>query len=316
MSPFRQKVFARAFAVGHEFAACRREGRRAGLWLRFRHLLFDRLVFTKIRTKLGGCVRMAVSGGAPLSLQIALWFEAAGILVVEGYGLTETSAPATTCTPKAYKHGTVGQAIPDTKVRIAKDGEIEVQGPGVFRGYFKDEAASASAFTADGYFKTGDIGELDDEGFLKITDRKKDIIITAGGKNVAPANIENLLKEHPLIGQAMVYGDRRPYLVGAISLDPEEAPLWAEQQDLGQISLEELSKEPRVRAAIDEHVAASNAQLAPYETLKKWLVVGVPFAPENGYLTPTLKLRRRVIVEHFGPELDALYDAESRPGIH
>lgn len=315
MSPLRQKVFARAFAVGHEFASCQREGRRVSLWLRFRQLLFDRLVFTKIRTKLGGCVRMAVSGGAPLSLQIALWFEAAGILVVEGYGLTETSAPATTCTPKAYKHGTVGQAIPDTEVRIAKDGEIEVRGPGVFRGYFKDEAASSSAFTADGYFKTGDIGELDDEGFLKITDRKKDIIITAGGKNVAPANIENLLKEHSLIGQAMVYGDRRPYLVGAISLDPEEAPVWAEQQGLDLTSLEVLSTHPQVRAAIDEHVAASNAQLAPYETLKKWLVVGVPFAPENGFLTPTLKLRRRVIVEHFGAELDALYDTESRSGI-
>ncbi len=316
MSPLRQRIFARAFEVGHEYAARRREGRKAGFWLRLRHMFFDRLVFTKIRTKLGGCVRMAVSGGAPLALQIALWFEAAGVLVVEGYGLTETSAPATTCRPTAYRHGTVGQAIPDTEVRIATDGEIEVRGPGVFQGYFKDEAATASAFTEDGYFRTGDIGELDAEGFLKITDRKKDIIITAGGKNVAPANIENLLKDHPLIGQAMVCGDRRPYLVGAISLDPEEAPLWAEQRGLIVTGLEDLCKERSVCAAIEEHIAACNARLAPYETLKKWLILDVPFIPENGYLTPTLKLRRRVIVEHFGAQLDALYDAESTAATH
>ncbi len=316
MSPLRQRIFARAFETGHEFAARQREGRRAGFWLHLRHMFFDRLVFAKIRAKLGGCVRMAVSGGAPLALQIALWFEAAGILVVEGYGLTETSAPATTCRPTAYRHGTVGQAIPDTEVRIASDGEIEVRGPGVFQGYFKDESATASAFTEDGFFKTGDIGELDTDGFLKITDRKKDIIITAGGKNVAPANIENLLKEHPLIGQAMVCGDRRPYLVGAISLDPEEAPLWAEQRGLNVIGLKNLCEERSVCAAIEEHIAACNARLAPYETLKKWLILDVPFIPENGYLTPTLKLRRRVIVEHFGTQLDALYDAESTAATH
>jgi len=311
MSPLRQRIFARAFAVGHEFAQLRRNGGKPGLWLRLQQTLFDRLVFAKVRAKLGNHVRMAVSGGAPLALQIALWFEAAGILVVEGYGLTETSAPATTCTPTAYKHGTVGRAIPDTDVRIATDGEIEVRGPGVFQGYFKDEAATAEAFSEDGFFKTGDIGELDAQGFLKITDRKKDLIITAGGKNVAPANIENLLKEHPLIGQAMVYGDRRPYLVGAISLDPDEALSWAQRHGAAGSNLEELSQDPVVCAAIDQHVKATNTQLAPFESLKKWLVVGVPFVPENGYLTPTLKLRRRVIVQHFGAELDALYDSET-----
>ena len=307
MSPLRHKVFARAFDVGHQFAACRREGQPVGLWLRIRHLIFDRLVFAKIRAKLGNCVRMAISGGAPLSLTIALWFEAAGILVVEGYGLTETSAPATTCTPTAYRHGTVGRAIPDTEVRIASDGEIEVRGPGVFRGYFKDEAATSDAFTADGFFKTGDIGTLDEDGFLTITDRKKDIIITAGGKNVAPANIENLLKQHPLIGQAMVYGDRRPYLVCVIALDPDEAPSWVAQHGLPKDSLKTLRDQPSVRAAIDAHVAASNAQLAPYETLKQWFVADEPFVPENGYLTPTLKLRRRVIIDHYSTELENMY---------
>jgi len=308
MSPFRQRIFARAFAVGHRVAELRRTGRKPGLWLRIQHRIFDRLVFAKVRAKLGNRVRMAVSGGAPLSTPIALWFEAAGILVVEGYGLTETSAPATTGTAAAYKHGTVGRAIPDTEVRIAEDGEIEVKGPGVFQGYFKNEQATADAFTADGFFKTGDIGELDDEGFLKITDRKKDLIITAGGKNVAPANIENLLKEHPLIGQAMVYGDRRPYLVGAISLDPEEAGSWAAREGRPGNSLEELSRDEVVEAAIAKHIAATNGQLAPYETLKKWLIVPLPFIPENGYLTPTLKLRRRAIVETFGSDLDALYE--------
>ncbi len=303
----RQRIFERALAVGHQYAELARRGIEPGLGLRFRHWLFDRLVFKKIRDKLGGRVRMAVSGGAPLALQVALWFEAIGILVVEGYGLTETSAPATTSRPDAYKHGTVGQAIPGTTVRIAADGEIEISGPGVFSGYYKDPTATAQAFTKDGFFKSGDIGELDADGFLKITDRKKDIIITAGGKNVAPANIENLLKEHPLIGQAMVFGDRKPYLVCAIALDPEEAPAWASQNGITEVALTVLSETPEIQQAVSEHLKACNRQLAPYEKLKKWIVVGEPFAPENGYLTPTLKLRRRVIVEQYGDQLEELY---------
>jgi long-chain acyl-CoA synthetase len=302
-----QGVFDWAFGIGQEVAELERAGGSPTGWLSARHRLADRLVLRKVRQKLGGSIKLVVSGGAPLAPHLSEWFHAAGILVVEGYGLTETSAPATTNTPDNYRFGTVGQAIPGTDIRIADDGEIEIKGPGVTTGYYRDEDATSAAFTNDGYFRSGDIGNLDPEGYLRITGRKKNIIITAGGKNIGPGRIENLLKEHLLVGQAMVYGDRKPYLVCLLALDPEDAPAWASAEGIESDDLGELSRHPRVVAALTDHVEEVNAQLASYETLKHFEVTEVPFLPENGYLTPTLKLKRRAILGDFGSQIEALY---------
>ena len=307
LSGVRRRIFDWAFRIGHEAAALERRGERATGWLAMRHRVADRLVLSKVREKLGGCVKLIISGGAPLAPHLSEWFHAAGILVVEGYGLTETSAPATTNTPDTYRFGTVGRAIPGTDIRIAEDGEIEIRGPGVFSGYFKAPDATASAFTSDGFFRSGDIGTLDSEGFLRITDRKKNIIITAGGKNIGPGKLENLLKEHQLIGQAMVYGDRKPYLVCLLSLDPDDAPAWAEAEGIEERSLASLASHPKVLGALGAHVDHVNTLLPSFESLKYWDVVDVPFLPENGYLTPTLKLKRRAILADFGDRIEGIY---------
>ncbi|MCO4768508.1 MAG: long-chain fatty acid--CoA ligase [Deltaproteobacteria bacterium] len=310
MPPAKQAGFARAFSVATRVRAAERRGERIGLVDRFRMWLYDRLVFKTIREKLGGNLELIVSGGAPLAVELSEWFDAAGLLVVEGYGLTETSAPATTGTPDAYRFGSVGRPIPGTDVRIAEDGEIEVRGPGVFRSYFKNPEATAAAFTEDGFFRTGDIGTLDPDGFLTITDRKKDLIITAAGKNIAPAGIENLLKQHRLIGQAMVHGDRRKFLSCLLTLDEEEAPLWAAEQGHDDTSLAAIAARADVQAQIDTWMADCNAQLANYERPKKWRLLSVAFTPESGYLTPTLKLKRREITKDFGADLDAFYASD------
>jgi long-chain acyl-CoA synthetase len=302
----KRRVFHWAFRIGHEVAAATRAGRSVGWWTRVKHRVADRLVFTKIRAKLGGRVRLVVSGGAPLAPYLSEWFHAAGLLVVEGYGLTETSAPATTCTPDAYRFGTVGRPIPRTEIRIDADGEVLIRGPGVFTGYYRDEEATAAALSADGWFRSGDIGDVDADGYLRITDRKKDIIITAGGKNIAPQPLENLLKEHPLVGQAMVWGDQKPYLVALLTLDPDAIPEQAPRFGV-EPTLEAMAASPAVRAELDAWVAAVNARVARYETIKRHAVLSVAFVPENGYLTPTLKLKRRIIRQDFGDDIERLY---------
>jgi len=303
----KARVFAWGFAMGRRMSALERAGETPGWSLRLRHRVADRLVLSKIRAKLGGSIRFIVSGGAPLAPHISEWFHAAGMLVVEGYGLTETSAPATTNTPRDYRFGTVGKAIPGVDLRIADDGEVLIRGPNVFPGYYKDPVATAEAFTDDGWFKSGDIGEIDDDGYLSITDRKKNLLITAGGKNIAPSNIENLLKEHNLIGQAMVCGDRQPFLSAILALDPEDAVEWAEAEGLECADHAALCAHPRVREAIEAHVEAVNAKLARYESLRKWHLLDVPLGIEGGYLTPTLKLKRRAILADFSDVLDSLY---------
>lgn len=312
--PARKTVFDWAMGVGGLASAAAREGRGLRPFHQVQHRLADRLVLRRIREKLGGSLRWVVSGGAPLAPSISEWFHAAGVLVMEGYGLTETSAPATTNLPDAFRFGTVGKPIPGTSVRIAEDGEVIVRGPGVFGGYWKDAAATGRAIDAEGWFRTGDVGEIDADGYLRLTDRKKDILITAGGKNVPPANIEGLLKEHPLIGQALVAGDRKPYLVALITLDPEEAPLWAKAHALPQ-DLAALAQEPLVQKEVGAHVAATNARLARYETIKAWSLLSVPFTVDNGLLTPTMKVKRREILHQFGDVVDQLYRREApQPG--
>ena len=307
LSPFRRAVFRWAFAIGGRVRGKQHRGEATSWWERRRLRIADKLVFSKVRDKLGGNIEFIVSGGAPLAPELSRWFHAAGLLVIEGYGLTETSAPATTNTPTSFRFGTVGRAIPDTDVVIAPDGEVLVRGPGVFKGYFDDDEATAEAFTNDGFFRTGDIGALDDEGFLTITDRKKDLIITAAGKNIAPANIENLLKQHRLVGQAMVHGDRRKFLTCLLTLCPEEAPEWAAEQGMTDTSLAAVSARQEVRADLAAHVASVNGRLARYESIKKWELLPVAFAIDNGYLTPTLKLKRRQITQDFRDHLDAFY---------
>jgi long-chain acyl-CoA synthetase len=311
LRPRQRAVFDWAFEVGKRCAALGREGGKPSWSLAAQRRIADALVFSKVRAKLGGAIKLIVSGGAPLAPHISEWFHAVGILVVEGYGLTETSAPATTNLPHEYRFGTVGKAIPGTDVKIADDGEILIRGPGVFSGYYGDEAATKKAFQ-DGWFLSGDIGELSDDGFLKITDRKKDIIITAGGKNVAPSNIENLLKEHVLIGQAMVYGDRKPYLTAVLTLDPEELASWFQDRDLdcpvGDRALERICEHEAVVEALTTHMVDVNSKLARYETIKKWKLLPHVFDVDGGYLTPTMKMKRRVIAREFQGVFEGFYD--------
>jgi long-chain acyl-CoA synthetase len=311
LRPRQRAVFDWAFVVGREAAALEREGKRPGWSLAMRRKIASALVFSKIRAKLGGAVRLIVSGGAPLAQHISEWFHAAGILVIEGYGLTETSAPATTNLPTDFRFGSVGKAIPETEIRIADDGEILIRGPGVFSGYYRDDEATAEAFSEDRWFHSGDIGELADDGYLTITDRKKDIIITAGGKNVAPSNIENLLKEHILVGQAMVYGDRKPYLTCVLTLDPEELGGWFQDKGLecptGDNAWSRICEHPAVVEAITGHIESVNGTLARYQTLKKWQLLPCIFDVDGGYLTPTMKMKRRVIIREFQATLEGFY---------
>jgi long-chain acyl-CoA synthetase len=253
--------------------------------------LADALVLEKIRERLGGRIRIGISGAAPLGIDVLEFFRSLNMLVIEGYGLTETSSSLSVNEVDDYRFGTVGRAVDGAEVRIEDDGEILVRSDSVFKGYFKDPEATAAAFTEDGFFRTGDVGEIDADGFLKITDRKKDIIITAGGKNIAPQNLENALKASRFVSQALVVGDRRPYVTALITLD------WDEVGATGRDS-EEL---------VQELVDGVNRDRVRVEQIKRFAILPRDFTQEDGELTPTLKLRRRVVQEHFGDEIEKLY---------
>ena len=264
------------------------------------------LVFNKLKNLFGGKLRFFLSGGAPLSLEIAEFFHASGILVLEGYGLTENTAACNLNTHDGFKLGTVGRALPGVEVRIADDGEIMLRGPNVFAGYYKREDATAEALEEDGWFHTGDIGVFDDEGFLRITDRKKDLIVTSGGKNIAPQNLENLMKTDPLISQIMVYGDKRNFLTALITLDPDEAAAYAEHKEIEYEEFSELADNPIIHEKMERALAAKNKKLASYETIKKFAILPEDF--EIGEeLTPTLQVRRKVVTEKYWDLLDGLY---------
>jgi len=277
--------------------------------LRLRQRLAYQLVFKKLHQMVGGRLRFFVSGGAPLAQDITEFFHAAGILILEGYGLTETCpALASNCYDR-YKFGTVGRALPDVELRIAADGEILARGRNIARGYYKRPEATAEVFLEDGWFATGDIGEIDAEGFLRITDRKKDVIVTAGGKNIAPQNLENLLKTDPYISQAMVYGDRRPYLTAVLTLDLDAIRLYAQAHGIGADTAPAGAVHPQIQQLIEAHVAQCNAHLASYETIKKFIIAPTDFTPESGELTPTLKVKRKVVTQRYQAQLDRLYEA-------
>ena len=280
-----------ALRTGATVSAKRRAGERISPLPALQERVADRLVFAKVKERLGGRLRLGVSGAAPLGIDVLEFFNSLGILVIEGYGLTETSSSLSVNEEDAYRLGTVGRAVEGCEVRIADDGEILVKSPSVFAGYYKDPEATAAAFTEDGWFRTGDVGELDDDGFLKITDRKKDLIITAGGKNIAPQNIENALKASRFVSQAVAIGDRRPYVTALITLDRDEVDASGrDPQELVQEIVDDVNRD-RVRV----------------EQVKKFVILPRDFTQEDGELTPTLKLRRRVVQEHFADEIERLY---------
>jgi long-chain acyl-CoA synthetase len=259
--------------------------------LRVQVALADKLVFSKVRERLGGRLRLGVSGAAPLSVEVLEFFHSLNMLVIEGYGLTETSSSLSVNDPDDYRFGTVGHAVEGCDVRLDSDGEILVRSDTIFDGYFKDPEATAAAFTEDGWFRTGDVGELDADGWLKITDRKKDLIITAGGKNIAPQNLENALKTSRFISQALIIGDRRPYVTALITLDPAELDSAAgDPQALVQGIVDDVNRD-RVRV----------------EQIKRFAILPRDFSQEEGELTPTMKLRRKVVHEHFADVIEQLY---------
>jgi long-chain acyl-CoA synthetase len=295
-------IFRWAVKVGREHVADRLAERPPSLRLK----IADKLVFSKIRERLGGRFEMAASGGAPLGRDVAEFFWGAGVRIFEGYGLTETSPVLTVNRPGAAKLGTVGQAIEGIELRIAEDGEILAQGPNIMKGYFGKPEATAEVIDAEGWFHTGDIGQLDDEGFLTITDRKKELIVNAYGKNIAPAPIENALKASRWISQAVVIGDRRQYLAALIVPDFEALGPWATAQGLSGAP-EQLIGEPAVREMFAAEIEHVNKELARYEQIRAWSLLPAEFTLEGGELTPTLKVKRRVIGQKYGEAIGRLY---------
>jgi long-chain acyl-CoA synthetase len=279
-----------------------------GLLLKAEHALFDRLVYGKLRAALGGRVEYAVSGGAPLGARLGHFFRGIGITVLEGYGLTETSAGATINLPGAIKVGTVGRPIPGVTIRIADDGEILLKGPNIFRGYWHNADASKEALESDGWFHTGDIGEIDDEGFLKITGRKKELIVTAGGKNVAPAVLEDRLRAHNLVSQCMVVGDNQPFIAALVTIDPEAFPDWKKSHGKPtDATVEDLRDDADLKATIQAAIDDANKAVSHAEAIKKFSILGVDFTEEGGELTPTMKHKRNVVAKEFAGDIDALY---------
>jgi long-chain acyl-CoA synthetase len=287
----RRAIGLWALGVGARASRLRQAGRPLSPLLALENGIADRLVFAKVRARLGGRLRLGISGAAPLSPEVLEFFDALGVPVLEGYGLTETSSSTTVNEPDDFRIGTVGRPVEGTEIRLAEDGEILVRSATVFAGYYKDPEATAAAFTEDGWFRTGDVGEVDADGFVKITDRKKDLIITAGGKNVAPQNLENALKASRFVSQAIVVGDRRPYVTALIALD--EAEVAASGRDPQELAREIVAEVNRDRVRVEQ--------------IKRFAVLPRDFSQERGEVTPTLKLRRRVIEDNFAAEIEQLY---------
>ena len=275
-------------------------------WLRLQHKVADVLVLSKLRKVLGGQVEWAISGGAPLGERLGHFYRGVGLKVLEGYGLTETTAPATVNLPERTKIGTVGPALPGTSLRIAEDGEIEIKGIQVFRGYHDNEAATDEVMH-DGWFRTGDLGAIDEDGFLTITGRKKEIIVTAGGKNVAPSVLEDRLRGHPLVSQVVVVGDQRPYIGALITLDPEGVPGWLAAHGKPAMSVAEAAKDPDVLASLDKAVDRTNRAVSRAESIRRYRILDRDLTIADGYLTPKLSVRRAEVLKDFAADVEALY---------
>jgi long-chain acyl-CoA synthetase len=305
--PLRRRIFHWALEVGRRASRLERTGQALPVSLRVQKALADRLVFGKLRAALGGRLRFCVSGGAPLSAEIAEFFHAAGILVLEGYGLTETCPILASNHPSAFKFGTVGRPFPGVEVRIADDGEIVARGPNVAQGYYRKQEETAAVFEPGGWFHTGDVGKIDADGFLQITDRKKDLIKTSGGSYVAPQHIENLLKGDPFVSQALVEGDRRPYPVVLITLNAEELAKLAREQGLGDKPAAELVRDPAVMDRVRRTVDRVNLHLASYAQVKRFAVLPNDFTQDGGELTPTMKIKRRDVRAKYADIIESMY---------
>jgi len=307
------KIFRKAaeVAIAHSKAL---DNGNVPLSLKLQFALFDRLVLSKIRTALGGRVKYAVSGSAPLGLRLGHFYRSLGLTILEGYGLTETTAPVSVNLPSNFKIGKVGPPLPGVSVRIADDGEIQVSGINVFAGYWNNEKATAEAFDGE-WFKTGDIGEIGDDGYLTITGRKKEIIVTAGGKNVAPAALEDPIRANPIIGQVLVVGDQKPFISALITLDPEMLPVWLNNNgEAADQTLAEATVNPKVVAEVQRAVDAANATVSRAESIRKFQILATDFTEASGHLTPKLTPKRNIVLAEFADVIEGMYS--SSPETH
>jgi long-chain acyl-CoA synthetase len=303
----RRRLIDWSLRVGRRASELRQRDEPVPRVLAAQVALADRLVFSKVKERLGGRLRIPVSGGAPLAKEVAEFFDAMGICIREGYGLTECTTAAAANTAERYRFGTVGPALPGFELRVAEDGELMIRSETIFAGYFKDPEATAAVLDADGWLHSGDIATIDEDGFVTITDRKKDIIVTAGGKNIAPQNLENDLKTNRFVSQAMVIGDRRPYPAVLITLDPVEIGKWAAENGVDGDAAA-LARDERVNELVQGIVDDVNRERSRYEQLKRFTILPRDFEMDQGEVTPTLKLKRRVVLEHFADEVEQLYD--------
>ena len=301
------KIFRAAAQTAIDYSKALDDPKGPSLGLKVKHKLFDRLVFSKLRAAMGGEVKYAISGGAPLGARLGHFFRGIGLIVLEGYGLTETAAAAVIGRVSWQKIGKVGRALPGTGIKIAEDGEVLLRGINIMRGYHRNEAATREAFTED-WFRSGDIGELDEDGFLTITGRKKELLVTAGGKNVAPAPIEDPLRAHPLVGQVVVIGDSQPFISALISLDPEMVPVWCEQNGITEkLTLAEATKHPRIREELQRAVDGVNEKFSQAEQVRAFEILDVELTEASGHLTPSLKIKRGEVLKDFSIHVDRIY---------
>ncbi len=307
-STVRKVIFYWALGVGKEVSRCRVNGLEIPPFLRLKYRIADALLFKKVKAAFGGEIEFCVSGGAPLSREVAEFFHAMDILVLEGWGATEATTPSTLNTPGEFRFGTVGKPLPRVQVRVAADGELEVKGPNVFKEYWRNPEETRATFTDDGYYRTGDIGTINEDGWVTITDRKKQLIITSGGKNIAPAPIENLLLSGRHIESAYVHGDRRNYLTALLVLDQNAVTATARHIGLGDPPWPELISHPRIIEKVQKEVDHANEQLPRFMQIKYFRILPKPFSIESGEMTPTMKLKKRVIEEKYRGLLDAMYN--------
>lgn len=301
------KIFDLAEKVAISYSEALDKG-SVPLPLKLKHAVFDKLVYSKLRAALGGNVTHCVSGGAPLGARLGHFFRGIGVTILEGYGLTETSAGSTLNLPNALKIGTVGRAIPGTSVRIAEDGEILLKGAQIFRGYYNNPKATKEALDADGWFHSGDIGTIDSEGYVTITGRKKELIVTAGGKNVAPAVLEDRLRAHPLVSQCVVVGDNKPFIGALVTIDPEAFPAWKKQAGKPEsATIADLVDDAELRGTIQAAVDEANKAVSKAESIRSFRILPGDFTEETGHLTPSLKLKRNVVLTDFANDVEALY---------
>ncbi|WP_230976549.1 AMP-dependent synthetase/ligase [Georgenia wutianyii] len=303
----KQRVFRWGAKVAITYSRALETPEGPSAALKAQRALADRLVYQKIKAAMGGNLAWAVSGGGPLGERLGHFFRGIGVGVLEGYGLTEVGAPTTVNRPGLVKIGTVGPPYPGTSVAIAEDGQVLVKGAHVFRAYHGNPEATAEAFTEDGWFITGDLGELDSDGYLRITGRKKEIIVTAGGKNVAPAMLEDRLRGHPLVSQVVVVGEGRPFIGALITLDAEMLPGWLANHDLPPMTVDQAATDERVLAALDRAVTRANEAVSRAESIRKFKVLTIDFTMENGYLTPSQKVKRAKVIRDFAAEIDDIY---------